>query len=121
MSTNPSNAGSGRQTDAAGQVRIPGPARIDVPPPRETARVAASPVREQEDSIRDRKTLMFDDEELPDLGGTATVKSVVVARSFREYLMSTPAQPLSNATKVLLYVAGAVVTLLFLAALMKGG
>lgn len=116
MSSNPSR---GPQQDASGRARIPGPPRIDVP----TAgggRVVTTPGREQDQSIRERKQLLFDDEELP-VRGDGQPAEVIYARPFRDYLRNTPAAALSNVTKGMLYAAGAVVLLMLLAALLKRG
>ena len=71
------------------------------------------PTREQELSIRERKQLLFEADEIP------ASADAVPRRPFAEYLRSTPAAPLSPAAKGSLYAAGAVVLLLFLAALLK--
>lgn len=122
MSTESSKSGSSPQPDASGQIRTPGPPRIEVPSGSDQSRVVTTPAREQEQSIRDRKNLMFDDEDLPSRAGAAGEGAAgpIVAKPFRDYLTSTPAEPLSNTAKAMLYVVGAVVLLLFLAAILKG-
>jgi hypothetical protein len=77
--------------------------------------------REQEQSIRDRKSLMFDDEELPDTAAAAAGAAPIVSKTFQEYLAITPPAPLSSGMKAALYATGAVVLLLLVAALLKQG
>jgi hypothetical protein len=72
--------------------------------------------REQDQSIKARKKLLFDDEED---GRTASASSAVERKSFAEHLRSTPAAPLSPGLKALLGVAAAVVVLLLVAVLVK--
>jgi hypothetical protein len=63
--------------------------------------------REQEQSIKDRKKLLFDDDPFPVPTGPA-----VERKPFAVYLQKTPAQPLSTGVKALLWAAGIVVGLL---------
>ena len=71
------------------------------------------PTREQEHSIRERKQLLFEADE------PITGADTVVRRPFAEYLRTTPAAPLSPMVRGSLYGVGALVLLLFLAALLK--
>ena len=71
------------------------------------------PTREQQLSIRERKQLLFEADE-PVVDPDAAPR-----RPFAEYLRTTPAAPLSSATKGVLYGVGGLVLLLFLAALLK--
>ena len=86
--------------------REPGDAAADRPRPKTAP-------REQEQSIRARKQLIFGEEELPGQGRRATTKP------FSEYLRTTPPAPLSTATKAMLWAVGAVVVLLLIAVLLK--
>lgn len=70
--------------------------------------------REQEQSIRARKKLLFDEEEgAPGQGRRGATKP------FSEYLRTTPPAPLSTATKAMLWGIGVVVVVLLIATLMK--
>lgn len=71
--------------------------------------------REQEHSIRERKRLLFEDDE-----PRAEAAPDVPRKSFVEYLQTTPAAPLSTAEKAILWGVGVVVVLLLLAALFLG-
>jgi hypothetical protein len=77
----------------------------------ETAAMAANPPREQEQSIKDRKRLLYDDDDLP--------ASSVERKPFALYLRETPATPLSGPVKAALWAAAVVVGLLLAAAAMK--
>jgi hypothetical protein len=82
------------------------------------SRLFATGSREQEQSIRERKSLLFDDEELPP---SAAEVAPVVVKPFREYLKTTPPAPLSSGVKAALYAVGGLVVLLLVAALLKRG
>ena len=69
--------------------------------------------REQEDSIKDRKKLLFDKDESP------TAFKGVERKPFALYLRQTPPQPLSAGLKALLWTTGIVVGLLLLGAVWK--
>lgn len=70
--------------------------------------------REQEQSIRARKKLLFDEEE----EGPGQARRAVT-KPFAEYLRTTPPAPLSTATKAMLWSIGVVVVLLLIATLLK--
>jgi hypothetical protein len=72
------------------------------------------PTREGDVSIRERKQLLFEADE-----PTGPRADAPPRRPFAEYLRTTPAAPLSPGAKGGLYAAGAVVMLLFVAALLK--
>ena len=82
--------------------------------PASASRKKYSPAREQELSIRERKQLLFDADEPAGPSADAPPR-----RPFAEYLRTTPAAPLSPMARNSLYAVGAVVLLLFLAALLK--
>ena len=63
--------------------------------------------REQEQSIKDRKKLLFDDDPPPLATGP-----IVERKPFAVHLQKTPAQPLSTTVKAMLWAAGIVVGLL---------
>jgi hypothetical protein len=67
--------------------------------------------REQEQSIKDRKKLIYDDDPKP--------ISATVGKPFALYLRETPAEPLSGLMKAALWAAGVVVILLLAGALWK--
>lgn len=67
----------------------------------------------EEQSIKSRKAQLFEAAQEP-AGSTGPRKS------FPEYLRETPPAPLSAGTKALLWLVGAIVVLVFLAALMRG-
>jgi hypothetical protein len=67
--------------------------------------------REQEQSIKDRKKLIYDDDPTPMSGS--------VGKPFVLYLRETPPQPLSLGLKAALWAAGIVVLLLLAGALYK--
>ena len=69
--------------------------------------------REQEDSIKDRKKLLFDKEDTP------IAFKGVERKPFALYLRQTPPQPLSAGLKALLWATGIVVGLLLLGAVWK--
>lgn len=69
--------------------------------------------REQEQSIKDRKQLLFDDDPPPASAATGPGKP------FALYLRETPAAPLPAWVKAALWAAGVVVALLLLGAVMK--
>jgi hypothetical protein len=64
----------------------------------------------QEQSIKARKHQLFDADEPVEVGS---------GRSFKEFLKTTPAEPLSGLTKAALWAAGVVVVLILIAALFK--
>ena len=75
--------------------------------------MAPEPSRTQEQSIKARKNDLFEvDRPLGDAGPR---------RSFRDYLKTTPAEPLSNLLKALLWTLGTVVVVLLIIALATGG
>jgi hypothetical protein len=80
--------------------------------------VATPHPREQEQSIKARKKLLFDDDED---APAAAPRELVVRKPFREYLQTTPAAPLSGGVKAALWAAGVVVLLLLIAALLTIG
>jgi hypothetical protein len=92
--------------------RVPPP--IDIPPAR--PRVVSTPGREQEQSIRERKQLLFEEDERP----AGPPVEAAPTKPFVEYLRTTPAAPLSGLAKVLIWTAGVLVVLLFVASLIKG-
>ena len=63
--------------------------------------------REQEQSIKDRKKLLFDDDPPPKFTGP-----IVERKPFAVHLRQTPAEPLSTGVKAMLWVAGIAVGLL---------
>lgn len=73
------------------------------------------PPREQEQTIRSRKQLLFDADE-PVVADDGPWKP---SKSFAEYLRETPASPLSGMAKAALWGAGAIVLLLLVITLMK--
>ncbi len=73
--------------------------------------MAAEPSEEQ--SIKERARLIYEDE--PIASGPSTPR-----KPFSEYLKETPPTPLSGMVKAILYALGIVVTLLLIAALVKG-
>ena len=73
-----------------------------------------SDTREQEQSIKDRKKLIYDDDP------TALPTGPVAERKpFKIYLRETPAQPLSTGLKAALWAAGIAVVLLLAGAIWK--
>jgi hypothetical protein len=75
----------------------------------------ADPIRSQEQSIKARKSQLFDaDEPVRDAGAGPR-------RSFQECLKTTPADPLSTMVKALLWTVGVVVALLLVFALATSG
>ncbi len=74
------------------------------------------PPREEDQSIRDRKRQLYggDEEALApsELGGRKT---------FADYVHETPAAPLSNGVKAILWVTGVIVVLLLAVALLRAG
>lgn len=72
----------------------------------------ASNPREQEQSIKDRKALLFDQETFENAASGPS-------KPFRLYLRETPPQPLSPGIKALLWTVAVVVLLLLLAAAIK--
>lgn len=72
--------------------------------------------REQEQSIRARKELLFEEDDLPARGPAAAP-----TRPFPDYLRTTPAAPLSGVTRAMLWGAGLLVVVLFVASIFKGG
>lgn len=95
----------------------PRTAPIDPPPRAEIASVGGG--REQEQSIRARKQLLFEEEELTPRHDAASDHGP--RKSFSEYLRATPAAPLSGSTRAMLWGAGLIVVLLFIASLVKRG
>jgi hypothetical protein len=121
MATNPTPP----HPDASGQIRIPGPPRIEVPG-ADRRDVVIGGGREQEQSIRDRKRQLFedDDDDLPSgsrSGSAGTATAPLVARPFADYLRTTPPTPLSQGAKAALWTAGAIVLALFALALTRVG
>ena len=75
--------------------------------------MAADPPREQEQSIKDRKRLLYDDDDAP-------VSALAVERKpFSVYLRETPARPLSGGVKAALWAAAIIAALLLAGAVMK--
>jgi hypothetical protein len=72
------------------------------------------PHRTQEQSIKARKSQLFDADE-------PEVSTDGPRQSFQECLRTTPAEPLSTMVKVLLWTVGTVVILLLIVALATGG
>lgn len=70
--------------------------------------------REQEQSIKDRKKLIYDDDPTP-----ASTRPVIERKPFKIHLRETPPQPLSTGLKVGLWAAGIAVALLLAGALWK--
>ncbi len=70
---------------------------------------------DQDQSIKDRRRLLYDDEELPSQGAKPSVES----KPFVAHLRSTPAAPLGGGMKALLWGMGIVVALLFAASVWK--
>lgn len=70
--------------------------------------------REQEQSIKDRKKLIYDDDPTP-----LSTGPVVERKPFKIHLRETPPQPLSGTLKAGLWAAGIVVALLLAGALWK--
>ena len=70
--------------------------------------------REQEQSIKDRKKLIYDDDPTPLATGAS-----VERKPFKIHLRETPAQPLSTVLKAALMAAGVAVALLLAGALWK--
>ncbi|MDB5352664.1 MAG: hypothetical protein JWN86_3911 [Planctomycetota bacterium] len=77
-----------------------------------TTTMAPNPPREQEQSIKDRKRLLYDDDEPP-------VSASADSKPFAVYLRETPARPLSAPVKAALWAAAIAVGLLLAGALMK--
>lgn len=73
------------------------------------------PPREQEQSIRARKAQMFEDDEQSSVPGAPAR----VSKPFAAHLRETPAKPMGNGIKAMLWVAGAVVLLLFAASVYR--
>ncbi len=70
--------------------------------------------REQEQSIKDRKRLLYeDDDPMPSSAGT------VAGKPFAVHLRETPAAPLPTSIRAALWAAGVVVALLLAAAAYK--
>jgi hypothetical protein len=90
------------------------PPKIELPTTR--PKVVTSG-REQEQSIRERKQLLFEEDDLP----SRPIDAPEPVRPFNEYLRTTPAAPLSGLAKALLWGVGVVVVLLLVAALFKTG
>jgi hypothetical protein len=65
----------------------------------------------QDQSIKARKTQLFDDE---------PVDESLATQSFAHYLKTTPPAPLAQWFKIMLWALGVVVLLLFFAAIMSG-
>ena len=82
-------------------------------PPRETQPRRLAAPREQEQSIKARKQLLFEEDEKLAPGASAP------RMPFVAYLRTTPAAPLPAMWKAILGVAGAIVMLLLLAALWR--
>ncbi len=76
--------------------------------------MAPNPPREQEQSIKDRKHLLYDDDDAAIPSGPA-----VDRKPFKVYLQQTPALPISAPLKAALWAVAIVVALLFAAAAMK--
>ncbi len=70
--------------------------------------------REQEQSIKDRKKLIYDDDPTP-----LSTGPVIERKPFKIYLRETPPQPLSTGLKAGLWAAGIMVLLLLAGALWK--
>lgn len=70
---------------------------------------------EQEISIKERKRLLFEEDE-----PLAEVIPVGERKPFAEYLRTTPAAPLSQGARVVLWGVGVLVALLLILALFKG-
>lgn len=71
--------------------------------------------REQEHSIKERKRLLFEEDE-----PLVEAESAETRKPFVEYLQTTPAAPLSMGAKAMLWGAGVIVALLLVAALLQG-
>ena len=87
------------------------------PPPPPSASPPARPVaapREQEQSIKARKQLLFEKDE-----ASGTEQAAGPTKPFVEYLRTTPPAPLPTVAKATLWTAAVIVVLLFLAALIK--
>jgi hypothetical protein len=78
---------------------------------RELGVIAMDAPREQEQSIKERKKLLFDDDPPP-----LSMDSGVERKPFAMYLRQTPAEPLSMGIKAMLLAAGIAVALLLAAA-----
>ena len=70
--------------------------------------------REQEQSIKDRKKLIYDDDPRP-----ASTGPVIERKPFKIHLRETPPQPLSGTLKAGLWAAGIAVALLLAGAIWK--
>lgn len=90
----------------------PRPAKVD--PTRPASRSAG---RDQDQSIKARKRLLYDEEE----GDATPVAPIDETKPFADYLRTTPAAPMSAAIKALLGAVGLVVALLLLAAVLRMG
>jgi len=73
------------------------------------------PPREQEQTIRSRKQLLFDADE-PVVGDDGALKP---RKSFAEYVRETPAAPLTGMAKAALWGIGAIVLLLLVVTILK--
>lgn len=71
--------------------------------------------REQEQSIKERKQLLFEEDE-----PRVEVSSGMERKPFAEYLRTIPAAPLSTGAKAAIWGLGVLVALLLAAALFKG-
>jgi hypothetical protein len=94
------------------------PANIDIEPPQRPKVVSVGGGREQEQSIRARKQLLFEDDEPRRSGPDLEPRT---SKSFSEYLRTTPAAPLSGGARAVLWGTGLIVVLLFIASLLKRG
>lgn len=70
--------------------------------------------REQDQSIKDRKRLLYEDDDLP-----VSSAPTVASKPFSVYLNETPAAPLSGGIKAALWAVGIVVGLLLAGAAWK--
>ncbi len=108
-----------------GPYRIPGPIEIELDEPGQEDRVISLGGREQDESIRDRSQLLFEEED-EELATTQKKEEAgegkeLIYRPFQYYLRTTPASPLGQTTKNLLYTVFGILAVLLVAALIKRG
>ncbi len=74
-----------------------------------------TPSREQEQSIKERKQLLYDEEELP----PSAPGDAILRKPFAQYLREVPAAPLSLQTRAILWALGVVIAVLLGGAILK--